>query len=75
MKSGTARVMRAVDEVCWSFCLSFPAEEEEEEEEEEPAILLSVDSVLVKSSIGFSAAKEEYHTVHCEVGGVDDPEM
>jgi hypothetical protein len=54
MKSGTALVMSAVEEVCESF--SFPTVEEEEEDDDVLDTLESAASVLVRSSIGFSAA-------------------
>ena len=54
MKSGTVLVMRAVEEVCVSF--SFPEEEEDgAAEEEDELTLVSLPSVLVSRSIGFSA--------------------
>jgi hypothetical protein len=68
MKSGTALVIRAVDEVCVS--LSFAAVEEEEEEDDsevvdEPGVRVSDASVLVNNSIGFSAETHNtQHTTH-----------
>lgn len=62
MKSGTARVIREVEEVCCSFSLVI----EWEGTEEDPGVLLSVSSVFVKRSNGFSAVCTQNRKKHSE---------
>lgn len=66
MKSGTSRVMRAVEEECVSF--SLPATDEDDEDVE-LAVLPSADS-LVNRSKCFSATKNIHRHTDTHTGGV-----
>jgi hypothetical protein len=73
MKSGTALVIRAVDEVCVSLSAFAAVEEEDDDSEvvDEPGVRVSDASVLVSNSIGFSA--ETRNTQHTNIRVARDP--